>query len=66
MGGWCSKRDYCQNYLAASESRIPSERLCAPGFDGFGLSHPMVFRRAHGTWEAGSASRLVKELESLA
>ena len=34
MGGWCTRRDHCANYHAASAQEIPAERLCPPGRDG--------------------------------
>lgn len=37
-GGWCTRRDSCAHYLAASEVQQPSERLCPPGQDGAGPS----------------------------
>lgn len=37
MGGWCTKRDHCANYHAATPSQQPAERLCPPGQDGAGL-----------------------------
>ena len=33
-GGWCTRRDHCANYHAASVLQQPSERLCPPGRDG--------------------------------
>lgn len=36
MGGWCTKRQHCANYHAASELRQPEERMCPPGNDGAG------------------------------
>lgn len=35
-GGWCTRRDHCANYHAASVDQQPSERLCPPGQDGAG------------------------------
>lgn len=37
MGGWCTKRDHCAHFHAASETEHPAERLCPPGQDGAGL-----------------------------
>lgn len=39
MGGWCTRRDSCAHYHAASEGQTPAERLCPPGHDGAGLQH---------------------------
>lgn len=43
MGGWCSRRDHCLLFHHARRGGFgrqePSERLCAPGFDGE-LLHP--------------------------
>ena len=39
MGGWCTKRDHCAHFHAASEDQTPSQRLCPPGHDGAGLQH---------------------------
>lgn len=47
MGGWCAKRGHCQHYHAADRHE-PSERLCAPGFDGIGLDRPVAIGRARG------------------
>ena len=47
MGGWCTKRGHCQHYHAADRQE-PSERLCAPGFDGIGLELPVVIGRLRG------------------
>lgn len=33
MGGWCSRREQCQNYHA-EDRRNPIERICEPGRDG--------------------------------
>jgi hypothetical protein len=37
MGGWCTRRDHCAHFHAASEHHQPAERLCPPGHDGVGL-----------------------------
>lgn len=34
MGGWCSLREHCRYYHAATPEAHPSERLCIPGEDG--------------------------------
>ncbi len=34
MGGWCTRRDHCANFHAASLEQTPAERLCPPGRDG--------------------------------
>lgn len=41
MGGFCAKRDHCQNYHAADRSE-PAERLCEPGYDGEGSGVQIV------------------------
>lgn len=33
MGGWCAKREHCENYHAPSDDH-PIERLCDEGRDG--------------------------------
>ena len=50
MGGWCKKRAHCANYHAENRDE-PEERLCAPGQDGEGLTHPIRFHKPAGTWE---------------
>ena len=42
MGGFCGKRNGCQNYRTEDRSE-PSERLCVPGEDGIGRDVPVVF-----------------------
>lgn len=36
MGGWCTRRDRCPNYYAASEAQEPSQRLCPNGAEVVG------------------------------
>ena len=53
LGGWCLKRDNCDNYHSA-DRREPSERLCIPGEDGKSLDAPVVIRMPVGSWERKS------------
>ena len=39
MGGFCTRRDHCAHYHAATPDQTPSQRLCPPGHDGAGLQH---------------------------
>jgi hypothetical protein len=51
MGGWCTKRQRCPNYHAATPGQRPEERLCLPGEDGIGIDQPVRLHSAAGTWE---------------
>ncbi len=53
MGGFrCTKRDFCQHYLAASPRQTPVERMCPPGHDGEGPMAPRVPLQQPVEWPA--------------
>jgi hypothetical protein len=39
MGGWCSLRNGCPNYLTRQGRGEPAERLCVKGADGVRKSY---------------------------
>lgn len=51
MGGFCSKRERCPHYLAASPDVEPEERICERGHDGSDVGFPMILHRPAGSWE---------------
>ncbi len=61
LGGWCTQRQRCPHYHAASPD-IPAEdgRLCLPGKDGELDGYPVQIHRPAGTWEPPNASSLAR------
>lgn len=66
MGGFCSKRERCPHYLAASPKVEPVERLCERGHDGLDVGFPLILRRPAGSWElSGLAAGLFRAASPL-
>jgi hypothetical protein len=51
MGGFCSMRERCPHYLAATVHEKPQERICERGHDGLDVGFPMIRHRPAGSWE---------------
>lgn len=62
MGGWCSIRDVCTHYGRPSKLD-PVERMCEPGRDGLSFDHPIVIRRAAGSWQHSAGIPLLRAAE---
>lgn len=56
MGGWCRIRERCPHYTGAVRSTRDADRLCIPGADGVGESHPIRITLPAGSWERKHAA----------
>lgn len=61
LGGWCTQRQRCAHYHAASPD-TPAEdgRLCKTDKDGMPEGHPVQIHRAAGTWESPNVRGLAR------